>query len=179
MNIKAVRFLNIIFITIMIIAGKYNFLWYIFAMHASLEILNRRKLYFQHVYKFYNFISWAYGLVLLERLRVSHFSESTEWLINCAEHLLFGIIICINVYIYTTVFTKTNTLTRWHRGFIAFTIFNFIGLFNEIFQNSMNNRNLFVLIPDSIKDIEMNLLGATVFLIAVFCKIGWLRKTMR
>ena len=176
MNIKAVRFFNLVFIFIMMFAGKTNFLWYIFAMHASLEILNRRKLYLQHAYKFYNFISWAYGLVLLERLRVSHLSESMEWLINCAEHLLFAIIICINVYIYTAVFAKINSLSRWHRSFIAFTIFNIIGLFNEVFQNNMNNRKLFVLIPDSIKDLQMNLLGAAVFLIAVFCKIVWLKR---
>jgi hypothetical protein len=176
MTINHIRFLNIVFVVFFITTAMHSFLWYIAVMHLSLEILNSRHLYLQHQYKLYNFIFWAYSLVLLERLRTSHLSETTEWVINCAEHLFFGIIICIKVYIYTTVFSKASKATRWKRAMIAFALFNIIGLFNEVFQNSLGNRSLFVFIPDSIKDIKMNLLGAAVFMMAVLCRISWLKR---
>ncbi|MEO6669842.1 MAG: hypothetical protein ABIN36_10225 [Ferruginibacter sp.] len=78
MSINSIRVFNIIFIFIMLTAGKGNFLWYIIAMHASIELLNRRQSYLKHSNKFYNFIFFAYELVLLERLRNSHFSAHTE-----------------------------------------------------------------------------------------------------
>jgi hypothetical protein len=93
MNIRLIRFLNLVFVAIMLFKGVWNFLWYIGAMHLSLEILNRQQLYLQHQYKLYNSIFWSYSLVLLERLRTNHFNETAEWLFNCAEHLFFGIII--------------------------------------------------------------------------------------
>ena len=176
MNIQQVRIADILLVLIILTWGSSNFLWYIGAMQVSLEILNKRPLYLQHSYKVYNFIFWIYSLVLLERLRSTYFSETTEWIINCAEHLFFGIIICIKVYIYTAVFTNHTKRTRWHRALISFLLFNIIGLFNEVFQNSLGNRSLFVFIPDSIKDMEMNLLGAAVFMMAVLCRISWLKR---
>jgi len=176
MNIRQVRIASMFLATIITIWGSIEFCWYVAAMQSSLEILNRQAIYLQHRYKLYNFIFWAYSLVLLERLRTTHFSAPTEWMINCAEHLFFGIIVCVKVYIYTAVFTKHSKHTRWKRALIAFSIFNLIGLFNEIFQNQLGNRSLFVFIPDSIKDIQMNLMGAVVFMLAVLCRIGWLKR---
>jgi hypothetical protein len=176
MNIHQARLLNIIFAAIMVTNGMATFCWYIVAMHLSLEILNSSKRYLQEQYKVYNFIFCCYSLVLLERLCSNHLAASTEWMINCSEHLLFGIVICIKVYIYTAVFTRANHATRWNRAIIAFVLFNIIALVNEVFQNSLCNRCLFVFIPDSIKDIEMNLLGAAVFMMAVLCRINWLKR---
>lgn len=171
MNIRQLRIASLLLAVTITTWGSIDFCWYIAAMLCSLEILNRQSVYLQHRYKLYNFISWAYSLVLLERLRTTHFSATTEWMINCAEHLFFGIIICIKVYIYTAVFTKHTKHTRWNRALISFLLFNIIGLFNEVFQNSLGNRSLFVFIPDSIKDIQMNFTGAVVFMLAVLCRI--------
>ena len=69
------------------------------------------------------------------------------------------------------VFSKGNVLPRWLRTLIAFVVFNIIDVVNEIFQNSLAQRNLFVFIADSIKDMKMNLLGAVVFFAAVLWKM--------
>ncbi len=176
MNIVQARIATVLYALLIIAFGKYNLLWYVGIMQLSLEILNTRKLYLQHPYKIYNLIFWSYDLVLLERLRKSHFSPPTEWLLNCAEHVVFGVIICLKIYIYAAVFTKANTLARWKRTALAFVLFNIIGLINEIFQNLLAHRNLFVLIEDSIKDLWMNFLGASVFVLAALCRIYWLQK---
>lgn len=176
MNIHQVRLLNIIFAAIMVTNGMTTFCWYIVAMHLSLEILNSRKRYLQEQYKVYNFIFCCYSLVLLERLRSMHLSPLTEWLINCGEHLLFGIVICIKVYIYTAVFTWANYATRLKRAIIAFSLFNLIGLLNEIFQNSLCKRSLLIFIPDSIKDMQVNMVGAGIFMLAVWIRIVWLHE---
>lgn len=152
-----------LFTGILLMTCHMVYLWYIAAMHFSLETLNRKQLYLQHSYKFYNCIFWVYELVLLERLRSRFFSEQTEWLLNCAEHLFFGIIICIKIYIYTAVFSKESAWQRWRRGLAAFLVFNMIGVLNEIFQNDLAGRKLVVFIPDSIKDMQMNLIGAVIF----------------
>ena len=171
MNINRVRIANILLAAIMLLAGQYNYLWYIGAMHLSLEVLNRQNVYLLHAYKIYNFIFWSYELVLLERLRTAHLSALTEWLLNCAEHLAFGVVICLKIYIYTAVFSKGKVRSRWQRALIAFVVFNMIGVVNEIFQNNLAHRNLFVFIADSIKDIKMNLLGAVVFFAAVLWRL--------
>lgn len=176
MTIQHIRFLNIIFVAFIFAAGTVNFLWYIIAMHASLEILNSRSLYLLHQYKLYNCIFWSYSLVLLERLRPGHLSATAEVAINCAEHLFFGIIICIKVYIYTAIYSTISAAARIKRALIAFVVFNLIGIFNEVFQNNLGGRSLFVFIPDSIKDMQMNLLGAAVFMVAVFVRISRLKK---
>lgn len=176
MTIQHIRFLNIIFVAFIFAAGTVNFLWYIIAMHASLEILNSRSLYLRHQYKLYNCIFWAYSLVLLERLRSVHLPATAEVAINCAEHLFFGIIICIKVYIYTALYSTISAAARIKRALLAFVVFNLIGIFNEVFQNNLGGRSLFVFIPDSIKDMQMNLLGAAIFVTAVFVRISRLRK---
>jgi VanZ family protein len=175
MNIRRIRFLNVVFIAIMLSKGMWNFLWYIGAMHLSLEILNRQALYLQHKYKLYNTVFWGYSLVLLERLRTNHFDKTTEWVFNSAGHLFFGIIICIKLYIYTALFAKHYYAMRLQRGLAAFVIFNLIGLANEVFQNYLCSRSLPVFIPDSCKDLKMNMAGAIVFMMVVFYRL-WLQK---
>jgi hypothetical protein len=176
MTMQLVRIANIILVAVIIPSGHLYCLWYIGAMHLSLEILNRQNIYLQHRYKIYNTIFWAYQLVLIERLFEYRLSEIFDWSINCAEHLGFGIIICLKIYIYTAVFGKQKMLPRWKRGLIAFSVFNIIGIFNEIFQNSLTNRHLFIFIDDSTKDIKMNLLGGLIFLVGVAIRIFFLKK---
>ncbi len=177
MKISHIRPANIFLLFIMFANHGAHYCWYIAAMHISLEILNHRKGYLQQSYKLYNFIFWGYSLVLLERLRSVHFNASAEWLLNCAEHLFFGIVICLKVYIYTAVFTNVTKPTRLKRGVAAFLLFNVIGVVNEVFQNWLSSRNLFVFIADSMKDMGMNIIGATVFFTAVIWRMLWLKKS--
>jgi hypothetical protein len=174
MTIQFVRVANLILVAIIIASGHLYCLWYIGAMHLSLEILNRKKIYLQHHYKIYNTIFWVYQLVLIERLFKHQFSTAFERLLNCAEHLGFGIIICLKIYIYTAVFGKRHSLSRWKRGMIAFSLFNIIGLLNEVFQSILTNRSLFGFTNDSIKDIKMNLLGGFIFLLGVGIRVYWM-----
>jgi hypothetical protein len=176
MNINQVRIANVLFALLIVLFGKYNLLWYIIFMQLSLEILNSRPKYFQHPYRVLNFIFWSYDLVLLERLRGWHFSETIEYLMNCVEHLAFGVIICLKIYIYAAVFTNLSKAQRWKKAMIAVVVFNIIGVINEVFQNAIGGRTLFVFIADSIKDLWMNLLGGSLFLLTVLCRIWWLSK---
>ncbi len=171
MKIIHVRLANILLVAIILYSGKADYCWYVAAMHGSLEILNRQRLYLLQSPKVYNSIFWLYELVLLFRLRTFHFSADAEWLFNCAEHLCFGIIVCTKMYIYTAVFGSSFHLLRLKRGLIAVVLFNCIGVINEVFQNSLAHRMLFVFIEDSLKDMKMNLLGAGVFMVAVIWKI--------
>lgn len=171
MKITHVRAANCLLAFVFIISGHLVYGWYLAAMHVSLEVLNRQRLYLQHSPGLYNSIFVLYELVLAERLRHFFFSETAEWLINFTEHLLFGIIICTKVYIYTSIFGNRKNLSRWKRGIIAFVIFNLAGVFNEIFQNNLARRKLYVFIPDSVKDIQVNLAGALIFAVAVYYRM--------
>lgn len=175
MTITHARITNLIIIIILSASGHIVYGWYLAAMHFSLEVLNRQQLYLGHAYRFYNSIFVLYEMVLLARMRTFFFAENMEWLINCAEHLCFGIIICIKIYIYTAIFGNKQHLSRRKRGIIAFALFNLVGVFNEVFQNNLASRSLLVFIPDSIKDMQVNLVGAFVFALAVWCRIYHLK----
>lgn len=177
MRIQTIRLLNVIFTAIILFIGKYVLLYYVVVMHVSLEFLNTRQLYLMHSYKLYNFIFWAYEGVLIERFRKFRLSDNTEWWLNNAEHIAFAIIICLKVYIYLSILILKEDKNRFKRVLITVVLFNIIGLLNEYFQNAISNRVLFVLIDDSIKDIKMNLIGTTIFLLTALCRIGYLKHT--
>ena len=177
MTLQIVRAANCILIAIIIASGRYYCLWYIAFMHLSVEVLNRQRIYLLHAFKIYNCIFWLYELVLAERLFKHSVSEIFEWLLNCAEHLGFGIIICLKIYIYTAVFLKLNVLSRQHRALVAVFLFNLVGVLNEIFQNHLCHRSLFIFIIDSIKDIQMNLIGSVIFFLLVLIRTKRLRQT--
>jgi len=175
MTINYIRAINSIVVIILALSHHLVYGWYLAAMHLSLELLNRQSQYRQQSYKLYNCLFVLYEGVLLARVRSFYFNNNTEWLINCAEHLLFGIIICVMIYIYTALFSRSYYLSRLQRALIAFTVFNLVGVFNEIFQNELARRARFIFIPDSIKDIRVNLIGAFVFALVVLGRIGWLK----
>ena len=55
---------------------------------------------------------------------------------------------------------------------VIFILFNFIGLLNEYFQNFYSQTQLFNLKENDIKDIFINFIGSTLFLItSIFYKI--------
>lgn len=175
MPIRSVRTANIVLVFLIIASGHLYCLWYVGAMHISLEVLNSQKIYLQHSYKIYNLVFWAYELVLAERLLEHHMPESFEWLLNSAEHIGFGIVICLKIYIYTAIFIKQQHQPRWKRGLLAFALFNAIGVFNEIFQHFLSHRSLFVFSNDSLRDIQMNFVGGLVFLLTLMIKVCWLK----
>jgi hypothetical protein len=47
-------------------------------------------------------------------------------------------------------------------------IFNILGVLNEFMQNMMCSRETFDLIPDSQKDLVMNMLGTLIFIAVEF-----------
>jgi hypothetical protein len=57
-----------------------------------------------------------------------------------------------------------------------FVAFNFLGLINEIFQNWLGKRSYFILTPDSMKDLRMNLVGAALFILTACARIVWMRR---
>lgn len=176
MTITHARVINCILAIILVISSHLIYGWYLAAMHLSLEVLNRQNKYLQQSYKIYNGIFVLYEGVLPARIRSFHFNDNAAWFINCTEHLLFGIIICFKIYIYTTLFGQRSFLSRQKRALIAFTFFNLVGVFNEVFQNELAQRELFVFIPDSIKDMQVNLYGAVIFGVVVLGRIGWLQQ---
>lgn len=176
MSITHARVTNCILAIILAISGHFIYCWYLAAMHLSLEVLNRQGKYLQHSYKLYNGIFVLFEGVLLARIRSFQFNPNTEWLINCTEHFLFGIIICVKLYIYTALFRPCSYLSRQKRTLIAFTVFNLAGVFNEVFQNELAQRTLYTFIPDSIKDMQVNFYGAVVFGLVVMGRIGWLQQ---
>lgn len=176
MTLQFVRAANLILASIIIASGHFYCLWYVAFMHLSLEILNRQPIYLVHSYKLYNSIFWAYELVLAERLFQHHVSETFVWLLNCGEHLGFAITICLKVYIYTAVFLNATLLSRHQRALVALILFNLIGILNEVFQNILCHRTLFIFIIDSIKDVQMNLLGSVIFFLLIFIRTKRLQQ---
>lgn len=168
--------INVLLMTALVTGGGAVYCWYVSIMHLSLEILNSCTTFLRQRYKVYNFIFCIYGLVLLERLRTLYFSAGAEWLINSTEHLLFGIIICVKVYVYTAILDKAKQATRFNRAAVAFIVFNSIGVLNEVFQNYLSGLSPLRLAANSIRDIQMNLLGAAVFMMAVWSKMAWCNK---
>jgi hypothetical protein len=179
MRLIHARIINILLSAVFIISGHYVYCLYLGVMHLSLEVLNRQQLYKTQQYKLYNTLFVLYELVLPLRLRTIFFGEHIEWIINFAEHLLFAIVICIKVYIYTALSITPIKLSRLQRGIIAIIIFNIVGIANEVFQNNIANRYLFEFIPDSIKDIEVNIAGAFTFGIAVYYRVWHISKNIK
>lgn len=140
---------------------------YLGAMWLSVEFLNRQKNYLiAHRYRLFNFIFGFYTLlVIINRTRTAQFSPLTEGVVNIAEHLFFGIVICLKISIYCQLFFKIQTLVF---PIIVVLLFNILGIFNEVFQNWLCTRPLWFFIADAQKDILVNLCGSILFLIGTY-----------
>jgi hypothetical protein len=176
MNIRQIRIANLLLLAIIIVSGHYNLLFYTTAMHVSLEVLNSRAAYLEHSYKLFNFLFWAYQVVLLERLRSFSFSPTAEWMINCAEHIAFGAIICLKVYMYSAIYIWKKDSQRLFRIVAAVLFFNGLGVFNEVFQNWLYDRDSFRFIDDSLKDLRMNLWGTALFFLTALIRAAVLQR---
>jgi hypothetical protein len=166
MDIQIARIFIAVAVPVILWSGANYLLAYLLVFHASIEFLNSRRV-FQEVpeHRRYNAIFIGFVLfIVLNRARAFRFDERVEFILNLAEHGLFALVICLNLLCYL------DLLGRWaHRArmLVVVLLFNVIGLVNEAFQNAMNDRILWFLEPDAIKDIAMNVAGSVIFLLLV------------
>lgn len=162
MQLRHIRIIEFILLIVLIYLKNWTILPYWSAMTVSLEVLNRHKTYRnQPNYTLYNWFFIGYlVLVVMDRTRTFHVNYTMEWCFNSLIHILFGLIVCFKISQYVLIFDwklKDRIL------YIAF-IFNILGVFNEVLQNAMGSRALFVFIPDAQKDMVMNVVGTLVFI---------------
>ncbi|MES2776194.1 MAG: hypothetical protein V4722_18605 [Bacteroidota bacterium] len=164
MKLKAFWFFAIILLAVIVINHKTALYYYWGALVATVSYLNTRKQYLEEPYKWFNTLFLIYLVfVVWERTRHYQFSPFVELMINNLQHVCFGVMIC---FIATRVLKLQpfNVQSFALRLLLGILIFNGIGLINEGFQNSLQHRSFFALIPDSRKDIRMNLIGSALFL---------------
>lgn len=162
MQLRHIRIIEFLLLLVLIYLKGWTIMPYWSAMTVSLEVLNRLKTYRnQPNYTLYNWFFIGYlVLVVVDRTRTFHVNDTIEWCFNSLMHILFGLIVCFKISQYMIIFDwkiKNRTLS------IALA-FNVLGVFNEILQNAMSSRALFVFIPDSQKDMVMNVVGTLVFI---------------
>jgi len=148
-----------------IIIGNYPALIYYWCvLMASVSFLHTRKKY-QAYRNLSNLIFLGYiCFITWVRTRPYKFPGEAEFWINNTEHLFFALVVCLLVVLYiTVVFSKKASFGK--KLLYSVCIFNFIGLFNEYFQNVINHRALTVLTHDAQKDLLMNVAGSLLFVI--------------
>jgi hypothetical protein len=166
MNIKTIRVLELIILSIIIFTKSYFLLAYNGVMYLFIEILNSKIVYLnQKNYKITNTLFIGYQLLItINRTRTIKFGKNTEGVINILEHIFFALIVCLLIS-QLLLFFKKIILSKRKEALLVFTIFNAIGIFNEFFQNIISNRALFVFTPDSMKDIGINFIGSLLFVV--------------
>jgi hypothetical protein len=166
MNIKTIRVLELIILSIILITKSYFLLAYNGVMYLFIEILNSKIVYLnQKNYKIINTLFVVYQLfITTNRVRTIKFSENTEGPINIVEHIFFALIVCLLIS-QLLLFFKKMTFKKRQEALLVFTIFNAVGVFNEFFQNIISSRSLFIFTPDSIKDIGINFIGSLLFVV--------------
>ena len=165
MKIKAFLLLAAVILLVIIISGKTALYYYWGALVITVSYLNSRPAYLNGRYKLYNFLFLLYLLfVVWERTRWYQFPAAIELIINNLEHILFGIIICFIASLVLKL-PPFNIRSFFVRLLLSILIFNSIGFINEYFQNWLYSRPVFTLIPDSVKDLRMNVWGTAVFVL--------------
>ena len=163
MNLKAFLLFSAALFVWIVASRVYMLLYYWSALLVCVSFLNTRKRFKQQPYKWVNLLFFLYMLFIVwERTRHYKFGALTELIINDAEHIFFAVIISLLIALLLTLsFTNTNSYAK--TIVITIVIFNIVGVLNELFQNTIAGRPVFILIPDSQKDILMNLCGSTLF----------------
>jgi hypothetical protein len=175
MPINIVRLFQIIFFVCIVVSKKYYLLYYCGVMYISLEFLNSREKYRnQPQYRFYNILFIGFQVLFcLDRLRTSTFKlpNWAEWQMNSLEHLLFAFIISFKItqYINLSFLGKFSLIKRL---IMTFLLFNMIGFWGEVFQNSLTENTTVVLwtgsfqfLSDNTKDMQMNFVGSILFVL--------------
>lgn len=158
-----------VFLTVLIIIfRKYFLLFYAGIFYASFEYLNQNEKY--SALKRHHSYNWLFiaflAFIVVVRIRLFHDSETIEYHLNTLEHLFFAIIICLVINVYFLIFNimQKNAVLKIMSVFV---VFNLIGIVNEYFQNYFQPENQFYILKENnLKDIVINLLGSTFFLLA-------------
>ena len=163
-NIQRLSFLLLAISAILI--QMYMLLGSQILYYLSFEHLNSNAKYLKMPsYKIYNwlFISFVVFVVLV-RADLFGFSDTIAFHINTAEHLYFSGVMCLMLLIYMQLFNlaSNNLLMRLT---VVFVILNLLGLINEFFQNLFQERPFFSIEGNDIKDMIVNLVGSSLFVI--------------
>ena len=163
MNLKAFLLFSATILVWILISKVYMLLYYWGALLALVSFLNSRPKYKQQPYKWVNLVFFVYMLLIVwERTRHYKFAELSELLINDAEHLFFALV--ISMLIVMMLVTTTKMVFNIKTIAITVVVFNAVGVVNEVFQNLLASRPLFTFIPDSKKDLLMNVFGTIAFI---------------
>ena len=166
MRIKTIRIIEFLLFISILMSKTYYLLAYILVMYLSVEFLNSREEYkAQRYFRFFNVLFVGYQVfICIERIRKFKFDGSTEFILNSVEHILFALVICFKISQFLRLHLRfLPNFPLKQRLWITIVFFNAIGVFNEIWQNGVGKRALFVFIPDSISDLKMNLIGTVIF----------------
>jgi|GEM_PF-1565963 len=169
MKLKVFWLLAAVLLTVAIVCHNTTLYYYWGALVLTVTYLNSVPQYLQQPYKRYNAVFLSYlSFVVWERTRHYGFYVPVEYWINNLEHIFFGLMICFITSLVLSL-PPFNVKHFSIRLLLSVLIFNCIGFINEWFQNTLQHRPILTLIPDSQKDIKMNLLGTTAFiLLAIF-----------
>ena len=165
MKIKTFLLAAVITLIVIILSGKTALYYYWAALVITVSYLNSRTAFLQGHYQVSNALFLMYLLfVVWERTRHIQFSPPVEWQINNSEHVLFGMMVCFiaSLVLQLPPFTTRSFYVRLP---VSILIFNSIGFINEWFQNWLYARPVFTLIPDSLKDLRMNVWGTAIFVL--------------
>lgn len=167
MNTLRIQRLLFLALTIAIIISKvYVLLVYEFVYYLSFEYLNSNSKYRQiNGYKTYNWLFIFYlAFEVLVRAHLFHFTKTIDYNINTSEHLFFTFLISLSISIYMQFFNLLSE-NRLLKLIAVFAVLNFIGLINEYFQNFFQGLPIFLLDGDDIKDMIINLIGSSLFVV--------------
>jgi Fe2+ transport system protein B len=167
MAINHLRLLSLLLIALIFWSKNDHLYYYLGAMLVSVEFLNSRKTYHTaSSSRIFNTIFASFTLfIIVNRTRTFQFSNFTEGVLNLVEHGFFALVICLKIAIYLRLFSPLSE--RW-QPIVAVLLFNGLGIFNEIFQNYLNQRPILGFIAETQKDIMVNGLGSVVFLFIIY-----------
>lgn len=149
-----------------VLCKVYILLAYISIYYLSFEYLNSNKKYLElAAHSIYNWLFIAYlAFIVFVRGHLFHFSAMADYNLNTAEHLFFAFLICQTMLVYMEIF---NLLPGKYilKLFTVFGLLNLIGILNEYFQNCYHHFPIFKLESDDLKDLMINLIGTSLFVI--------------
>lgn len=165
-TLKTQRLLFLILAIAVIFSGVYVLLIYEAVYYLSFEYLNSKEKYRKiKAHTIYNWLYIAYlAFEVLVRSDIFHFSERINYHVNTVEHLFFTFLISLTISIYLGLF---NLLPHKYllKLVTVFVILNVIGIINEYFQNIYQLTPIFCLEETDIKDIVINLIGSSLFVV--------------
>ena len=165
-SLKIQRILFLILTVLIILSKVYVLLIYELVYYLSFEYLNSNSKYRKiNGYKIYNWLFVSYlAFEVLVRAHLFHFTKTIDYNINTTEHLFFTFLISLSISIYMQFFNLLSE-NRLLKLIAVFVVLNLIGLINEFFQNFFQRQPIFYLNADDSKDMIINLIGSSLFVV--------------